>query len=63
VRRKIVLCLGLMSVAVMAMPASFGMPAIGSSKPLNLTLDELDIIKSLDFEYAWDELEYLSGLG
>ena len=62
-RREIVLCLGLMFVAVMAMPVSYGMPAIGSSKPLNLTPDEAVILERLDYEHAWSQLVYLSSLG
>jgi hypothetical protein len=52
-----------MFVAVMAMPVSYGMPAIGSSKPLNLTPDEAGIIERLDYEHAWSQLVYLSSLG
>jgi len=52
-----------MFVAVMAMPVSYGMPAIGSSKPLNLTPDEAVIIERLDYEHAWSQLVYLSSLG
>lgn len=62
-RRMMVLCLGMVFVFVMAMPVSFGMPAIGTQKAQNLAPDELAIIGMLDYEYAWDELVYLSSLG
>ena len=57
------LCVGLMFVVVMAMPACYGIPAIGSSKPLNLAPAELAIIEKLDYDHAWSQLEYLSSLG
>jgi hypothetical protein len=63
VRKLIGIGLVLMFVVVMAMPVSYGMPAIGTSKPRNLTPDELEIIERLDYDYAWSQLELLSSLG
>jgi hypothetical protein len=63
VRKQIGIGLALMFVVVMAMPVSYGMPAIGTSKPVNLTPGELEIIERLDYDHAWDQLEYLSSLG
>ncbi len=62
-RRVIGIGLALMFVAVMAMPVSYGMPAIGTSKERNLTPDELNLIERLDYDHAWDQLEYFSSLG
>ena len=52
-----------MFVIVMVVPACYGQPAIGTSKPRNLAPDEVAIIERLDYEYAWGQLEYLSSLG
>jgi hypothetical protein len=62
-RRLIGIGLVLMFVVVMAMPVSYGMPAIGTSKARNLTPDELNMIERLDYDHAWDQLETLSSLG
>ena len=62
-RRMMSLCLGMMFVIVLAMPVCYGLPAIGTNKPLNLTADEQAIIAKLDYGHAWDQLEYLSSLG
>jgi len=62
-RKLIGLGLGLLFVVVTAMPMAYGDPAIGSSKALNLTPDELEMIERLDYSHAWDQLEYLSSLG
>ena len=52
-----------MLVVVMALPASYGLPVIGTEKPLNLTPDEQALIDMIDYDHAWDQLEYLSSLG
>ncbi len=62
-RRIVQIGLGLLFAVVMAVPACCGTPAIGSSKPLNLTPAETEIIGMLDVDHAWSQLEYLSSLG
>ena len=62
-RRIAEIGLGVLFVVVMVMPACCGTPAIGSSKPLNLTPAELEIIERLDCDHAWSQLELLSSLG
>ncbi len=52
-----------MLVAVMAMPFVNGMPVIGTQKPRNLAADEIDLIDRIDYDHAWNQLEYLSALG
>ncbi len=53
----------MMFAAVVAMPVSCGSPAIGTQKPKNLTNDEIALLERLDYDHAWSQLEYLSGLG
>ena len=62
-RRTISIALALVFVAVLAVPVSYGMPAIGTQKARNLNAVEQTVIDGLDFEYAWEQLEYLSSLG
>jgi hypothetical protein len=52
-----------MFAVVMVMPVSYGKPAIGTGRALNLTPDELSIIERIDYDHAWSQLEYLSSLG
>ncbi|HUU07513.1 MAG TPA: hypothetical protein VMW88_03805, partial [Thermoplasmata archaeon] len=61
-RRIAEIGLGVLFAVVMVMPACCGTPAIGSSKPLNLTPSELEIIERLDCDHAWSQLELLSSL-
>jgi hypothetical protein len=62
-RRTISIALVLVFVAVLAAPVSYGMPAIGTEKAKNLTVTEQEFIDRLDYDYAWDQLVYLSSLG
>ena len=62
-RRKISIALALVFVVVLAVPVSYGMPAIGTQKAKNLTAAEQAIIDRLDYDHAWDQLVYLSSLG
>jgi hypothetical protein len=55
--------LALTFAIVIAMPVTYGLPAIGTQKPKNLTDDEIALLERLDYDYAWGQLEYLSGLG
>ena len=52
-----------MFVVVLSMPVCYGLPAIGTNKPLNLTADEQVIMERLDYDHAWDQLVYLSSMG
>ncbi|MDQ1372279.1 MAG: family peptidase [Candidatus Thermoplasmatota archaeon] len=52
-----------MFVVVLSVPVCYGLPAIGTNKPLNLTADEQAIMELLDYDHAWDQLVYLSSLG
>jgi len=45
------------------MPVSYGMPAIGTGRPVDLTPDELSIVERIDRDNAWAQLDYLSSLG
>jgi hypothetical protein len=61
--KTIGLMLALALAVTFAMPVSYGMPAIGTGRPVDLTPDEEAVIDSIDEAYAWDQLEYLSSLG
>jgi len=63
VRRLVGLGVCLLFLTVTAMPMANGDPAIGTSKPLNLAPEELEMIERLDYDHAWSQLEYLSSLG
>lgn len=62
-RKLVGIGLALVLAVVIAMPVSYGIPAIGSAKPKNLTADELELLERLDYDYAWNQLVYLSSLG
>ena len=61
--RALGLGIGLLFLIVTAMPMAYGDPAIGSNKPLNLTVAEQDLVARIDYNHAWSQLEYLSTLG
>jgi hypothetical protein len=63
VKKLIGIGLAVMFVVVMAAPLSNGMPAIGTQKAKNLTVDEAELMEGLDYDYAWEQLDYLSSLG
>jgi len=48
---------------VCAMPASYGAPPLGVGKTVALTAHELEMLSELDYDNAWEQLEYLSALG
>jgi hypothetical protein len=55
--------LGLVMTVLAAYPMVAGAPAIGSGSSSGLTPEEAMILKGLDYDNAWQHLEYLSGLG
>lgn len=62
-RRMIGIGLAVMFVAVTAMPASHGGQSADSAQSFGLTPDELGLLGEIDYDHAWEQLEYLSLLG
>lgn len=62
-RRMSKIGLAFLFMVVMVMPMSLGSPTISAEKPLGLTPDELDMLGEIDYDHAWEQLEYLSSLG
>ncbi len=54
---------GFVMVVLAAVPMVAGAPATGSGSSSGLTPEEAAIIKGIDFDNAWNQLEYLSSLG
>lgn len=50
-------------MVVIAMPLSLGTPTVRSGQPSGLTPAELDMLGEIDYDHAWEQLEYLSSLG
>lgn len=48
---------------VMALPVSLGLPTGESEKSLGLTPEETELLGEIDYDHAWEQLEYLSSLG
>ena len=61
-RRMIGLCIAIAFI-VTAMPASFGAQSAGSGQMFGLTQTETELLDRLDYDHAWEQLEYLSSLG
>ena len=61
-RRTIGLCIAVVFV-VTAMPASFFAQSAGSGQTFGLTLTETGLLDGLDYDHAWEQLEFLSSLG
>ena len=62
-RRVQSLIVGLFFMTVLAMPVCYGLPAIGTGKPVVLAADEAAFMDRIDYGHAWEQLEYLSSLG
>jgi len=50
-------------VVVLSMPLSYSAPPTGIAKPMALTAHELEMLGEIDYDHAWEQLEYLSLLG
>jgi len=59
----IAILIGFVFLTVSIMPISGGAPATGTGSSSGLTPDEARILKGLNFDNAWNHLEYLSSLG
>jgi hypothetical protein len=63
--RKILTALfvGFVMMVLAAVPMAMGAPATGTGSSSGLTPEEAAIIKGIDFDNAWMQLEYLASLG
>lgn len=62
-RRMSKIGLAFLFMVVMVMPMSLGSPTISAEKSLGLAPSELDMLGEIDYDHAWEQLEYLSSLG
>jgi len=57
------IAVGFIFLTVALMPTSVGAPATGTGSSSGLSSEEVDILGRLNYDRAWQDLEYISGLG
>jgi aminopeptidase YwaD len=63
VRRLTRIGVAFLLMVVMAVPVSIGLPTGESERSLGLTPEETEMLGAIDYDHAWEQLDYLSSLG